>query len=62
MEKVVIMPAYQQVFLDEEAEQALQEVMQIAKLNMSDALKQGLVLLQQHLNINHTPVTKPFDI
>jgi len=56
------MATYQQFFLDEEAEQALQAVMQLAKLSQSDALKQGLILLQQHLNINQTPAIKPFDI
>ena len=58
----LLIAIYQQVFLDEEAEQALQAVMQIARLNMPDALKQGLVLLQQHLNISHIPAIKPFDI
>ena len=56
------MATYQQVFLDEEAEQALQAIRQMAKLNLSDALKQGLVLLQQHLNISQTQAIKPFDI
>ncbi len=54
------MAIYQQVFLDKEAEQALQAVMQMAKLNLSEALKEGLVLLQQHLN--QTSESKPFDI
>lgn len=56
------MATYQQFFLDEEAEQALQAVMQLANLSQSDALKQGLILLQQHLNINQPPAIKPFDI
>ncbi|WP_069472509.1 hypothetical protein [Candidatus Marithrix sp. Canyon 246] len=56
------MTTYQQFFLDEEAEQALQAIMQMAKLSQSDALKQGLILLQKHLNINQTSAIKPFDI
>ncbi|MEN8220085.1 MAG: hypothetical protein ABFS56_27795 [Pseudomonadota bacterium] len=56
------MAIYQQVFLDKEAEQALQVVMQAAKLNLSEAVKQGLILLQQHLNLSQTPTSKPFDI
>jgi len=57
------MKTYQQVLLDEEAELALKTVMQITKLSQSDALKQGLVLLQEHLkNISQTLAVKPFDI
>ncbi len=57
-----MMTTYQPFFLDEEAEQALQAIMQIAKLNQSDALKQALMFLREHLNINQTPAIKPFDI
>ncbi len=56
------MTTYQQFFLDEEAEQALEAIMQMAKLSRADALKQGLILLQKHLKINQNTVIKPFDI
>jgi hypothetical protein len=56
------MTTYQQFFLDEEAEQALQAIMQMAKLSRADALKQSLILLQKHLKINQTPAIKPFEI
>lgn len=56
------MTTYQQFFLDEEAEQALQAIMQMGQLSRSDALKQGLILLQKHLKINQTSAIKPFEI
>ena len=55
------MATHQQVHLDDEAEHALQAVMSIAQLNISDALKQGLVLLQERLNKNQSP-TNSYDI
>jgi hypothetical protein len=58
----VIMATYQQVYLDEEAEQALLMIMRIANLNMSETLKQSLLLLQQHFNIHKSDAVKPFDI
>ena len=56
------MPIHQQVYLDEAAEQALQQVMHLTGLSMSETLKNGLVLLQQQMNIKPPPVAKPFDI
>ncbi len=56
------MAMYQQVYLDDEAEQALHAIMRSAKLNLSDTLKQSLIFLQQQLNIHQTPTVKPFDI
>jgi len=55
------MAIHQQVCLDDEAEQALQAIMLIAKLNMSEVLKQGLVLLQEQLkfNVRQSPTVKP---
>jgi hypothetical protein len=55
------MATHQQIYLDEEAEQTLQTIMQTG-LNISDALKKGLLLLQQKLNVEQTPTIKPFDI
>ena len=55
------MAIHQKVYLDEEAEQILQTLMQ-AGFEVSEALKKGLVLLQQQMNITSKPTIKPFDI
>jgi hypothetical protein len=55
------MATHQQIYLDEEAEQTLQTIMQTG-LNISEALKKGLLLLQQQLNVTSRTTTKPFDI
>jgi hypothetical protein len=60
--KGIIMATHQQIYLDEEAEQTLQTILQTG-LDISDALKKGLLLLQQQINVvSPTPTIKPFDI
>ncbi len=56
------MAIHQQVCLDDEAEQALQAVMAISKLNISEALKQGLMLLQERFKSSQSPTVQPYEI
>ncbi len=58
----MIMPIHQQVYLDETAEQALQHLMHLTGLGMSETLKNSLLLLQQQMNVKPSLVAKPFDI